>query len=104
MNTLWFWLLMQPVTGGLHGVSMLLSNLWLWAACLILATSAQSTEGILDLVQRRLPDHVNTFEFQLLVNGTGNSTKPVNDNYNVSSKTGGKILVEGNSLSALASG
>ena len=83
---------------------MLLSNLWIWTTCFILGTSAQSTQGILDLVQRRLRNHVNDFEFQLLVDGTGNSTKPNNDNYIVSSQTDGKILVEGNSLSALASG
>ena len=83
---------------------MLLSSLWIWTTCLILGASAQSTQGILDLVQRRLPDHVNDFEFQLVTNGTGNITEPSNDNYIVSSTADGKILVAGNSLSALSSG
>jgi alpha-N-acetylglucosaminidase len=82
----------------------MLSSLWIWAACLVFGVATQSTQGILDLVQRRLPSHVNDFEFQLIANGTGNGTKLVNDNYIVSSTSDGKILVEGNSLSALSSG
>jgi alpha-N-acetylglucosaminidase len=84
---------------------MVLPNLWIWAAaCLVLRVATQSTQGILDLVERRLPSHVDDFEFRLLANGTGNSTKHSNDNYIISSITDGRILVEGNSLSALASG
>ncbi|KAE9375356.1 glycoside hydrolase family 89 protein [Stipitochalara longipes BDJ] len=83
---------------------MLLSSLWIWTTCLALMAAAQSTQGILDLVQRRLPDHVDDFEFQLLTNVKGNSTDPSNDNYIISSTINRKILIEGNSLSALASG
>jgi alpha-N-acetylglucosaminidase len=84
---------------------MFLSSLWIWAAaCLIHKVATQSTQGILDLVERRLLNHVDDFEFGFLANGTGNSTKPSNDYYIISSTTDGKILVEGNSLSALASG
>jgi alpha-N-acetylglucosaminidase len=87
---------------------MLLSRLWTCGTCLILGVTAQSTQGILDLVRRRLPNHVDNFEFRLFGNGTGqarsNSTNPANDNYIVSSTRDGKILVEGNSLIALASG
>lgn len=66
----------------------------------------QSTQGILDLVARRLPSHVDSFEFRL----TANESLPIivstktNDVYQVSSTSNGKILVEGNSLSALSSG
>jgi alpha-N-acetylglucosaminidase len=83
---------------------MLLSSLWIWAACLVFGVATQSTQGILDLVQRRLPKHVDDFEFRILANGTENSTKSVNDHYTLSSTADGKILVEGNSLSALSSG
>jgi alpha-N-acetylglucosaminidase len=70
----------------------------------VFGVATQLTQGILNLVQRRLPNHVDDFEFQIVVNGTGNSTKLVHDNYVVSSISDGKILVEGNSLSALSSG
>jgi alpha-N-acetylglucosaminidase len=85
-------------------MNMLLSSLCICAACLMLGAVPQATRGILDLVQRRLPNHVNDFEFQLIANGTGNGTKPVNDDYIVSSTSDGKIRVQGNSLSALSSG
>ena len=83
---------------------MSLPSIWIWITYLIFGTVAQSTQGILDLVQRRLPDHVDDFEFRLLASGTGNSSRPVNDNYVISSTTDAKILVQGNSLSALSSG
>ena len=79
----------------------------MWLMTAVIAVRAQSTQGILDLVKRRLPDHVDGFEFRL----TGNETFPistairaVNDEYTVSSTPEGKILVEGNSAIALASG
>jgi alpha-N-acetylglucosaminidase len=70
----------------------------------ILAPTALSlsTDGIYDLVKRRLPQHADSFEF-VLVNETDRDTT-VNDQYVVSSTSDGKILVEGNSLSALSSG
>jgi len=83
---------------------MLLLRVWIWAICLISGVAAQSTQGIIDLVKRRLPDHVDDFEFRHFGNGNSNSTEAQNDEYMVSSTTDGKILVEGNSLSALSSG
>ncbi len=69
--------------------------------------SALSTQGSRDLLARRISNYVDAFEFQL----TGNESLAINsvstaanDKYRVSSTTDGKILVEGNSVSALASG
>lgn len=62
---------------------------------------AQSTQGIYDLVQRRMPLHARSFEFSL-VECTNNVTG--HDQYTVSSTSKGKILVEGTTLSALSSG
>ncbi|KAF4628191.1 hypothetical protein G7Y89_g9960 [Cudoniella acicularis] len=78
-----------------------------WSLTAILTAAAQSTQGIQDLVKRRLPNHVNEFEFLLTCNETtpiSTAIREVNDNYTISSTAGGKILVEGNSLIALASG
>jgi alpha-N-acetylglucosaminidase len=85
---------------------MQLSGLWIWTTVLIVTATSQSIQGILDLVQRRLPDHVGNFEFRLVESGNASSpiTTKENDQYSVSSTTGGKILVEGNSLIALTSG
>lgn len=73
--------------------------LWLCAA---LPAVAQSTEGIEDLVKRRMPNHVDNFHFTLVdANAT---TSDSHDSYIVSSAPDGKIQVQGNSLSALSSG
>ena len=64
-------------------------------------SSSSSTAGIEDFVQRRLPRHVHDFEFSL---DEGKHSAQSNDTYKVSSSRNGKILVEGNSLSALMSG
>lgn len=63
-------------------------------------THQATTEGIIGLVQRLLPNHVDSFEFQL--GDPKNATE--NDHYQISSASNGKILVAGNSVSALASG
>ena len=79
---------------------------FLRALCLgLFATSAlaQSTEGIYDLVKRRLPNHVGSFHFSL-VNSTSNSSSVKNDAYVVSTTAHGTVHVEGNTLSALSSG
>lgn len=85
---------------------MQLSTFWIWATIAVAAATAQSIEGITDLVMRRLPEHADSFEFRLVGNATGNATvaRPPNDVYGLSSTADGKIMVEGNSLIALASG
>lgn len=67
---------------------------------------AVSTQGLRDLVKRRLPDHVDSFAFSLNASfGTqdGNYIRR-NDHFEVSSASNGTILIQGNSLSALATG
>lgn len=75
---------------------------WLLVGILAPAALSLSTDGIYGLVKRRLPQHADSFEFAL-VNETKKNAA-VNDQYVVSSTSDGKILVEGNSLSALSSG
>lgn len=73
--------------------------------CLLLSFSPShqaSTDGITALVQRRMPNHVNQFQFQLVDDKGTNAT--VNDRYNVLSGADGKVVVQGNSASALAIG
>lgn len=62
--------------------------------------SQPSTTGIQALLQRRLPQHAEKFEFSI-VNATSLGE---NDVYAVSNAQNGKIKVEGSSLSALATG
>jgi alpha-N-acetylglucosaminidase len=62
--------------------------------------SQPSTTGIESLLQRRLPQHAEKFEFSI-VNATSLGE---NDVYAVSNGKNGKIQVEGSSLSALATG
>jgi alpha-N-acetylglucosaminidase len=86
---------------------MYLSQSLLWIVSAFVVVAAQSTDGILNLVKRQLPNHVNDFEFHLLGNSTGllpSAINATNDEYSVSSTSDGKILVEGNSLIALATG
>ncbi|KAH8697216.1 glycoside hydrolase family 89 protein [Talaromyces proteolyticus] len=70
----------------------------------VAATS--STQGLINLVQRRIPNHVNSFTFSLTdTNSTDkNGYIRQNDSYEVSSASNGTILIEGTSLSALATG
>ncbi|GFF94021.1 alpha-N-acetylglucosaminidase [Aspergillus udagawae] len=67
---------------------------------------SQSTQGIYNLLQRRMPQHADSFQFSL-VNATGVASddggQPF-DHYVVSTLSNGTVLVEGNSLSALSSG
>lgn len=86
---------------------MYLSWLTICLFGVIVEASAQSTQGIVGLVKRRLPSHVDDFTFQLTVNRTVpaiSSTNATNDEYVISSTGAGKIHVEGNSPIALASG
>lgn len=73
------------------------SLLWLIAA---LAT-AQSTDGLYKLIKRRLPNHVDLFQFELK-NYTGGENEY--DQFVVRTTPNGTVLVEGNTLSALSSG
>ena len=86
---------------------MLLPTLLKWAVAALATATAQPTDGIVNLVRRRLPGHVDSFTFRLL----GNETRPIasattatNDQYTVSSPAVGKIQIEGNSAIALAAG
>jgi alpha-N-acetylglucosaminidase len=84
---------------------MFLSGILVWTTFAGAVPATQSTDGILHLVKRRLPNNVDDFEFRLLENNAVPLTaKPTNDEYGVSSTPDGKIMVEGNSLIALASG
>jgi hypothetical protein len=74
------------------------SLLWLSAASSVVA---QSTQGIYNLVQRRLPNHADSFQFSLVNVTQSNSTY---DRYTVSTAPNGKVLVQGNTLSALSTG
>lgn len=66
------------------------------------AAADASTTGIRALVQRRLPQHVDSFQFELVNASTAAARN--NDTYLVSTTKDGKILVQGNTLSSLLSG
>ncbi|KAJ9157206.1 Alpha-N-acetylglucosaminidase [Pleurostoma richardsiae] len=71
-------------------------------ASIVIREDVPSTAGVEALVRRRLPQHVDNFQFAIV-----NASQPAaleNDRYIVSTTSDGKILVEGNSLSALLSG
>lgn len=72
---------------------------------LVVAAGAisHSTEGIYDLVKRRLPNHVGKFEFSLVDDGGSVLNIPTNAEFVVTAAEG-IVRVEGNSLSALSSG
>ena len=67
-----------------------------------LAPGQSPTAGVEALVKRRLPDHINSFEF-VLQNSTRIDEKSY-DAYVVSSSENGKIRIEGGTTSALLSG
>jgi alpha-N-acetylglucosaminidase len=84
---------------------MYLLRVLLCASAALAAGTTASTDGIRNLVKRRIPDHVDDFDFRLTVNNQFPLTsRPAIDEYSVSSTSDGKILVEGNSPIALASG
>lgn len=66
------------------------------------ASTDPAVQGLIDLVQRRMPNHVDDFKF--ILSNASSSAGQVNDQYNVSSGVNGSIVVQGNSRSALASG
>lgn len=63
------------------------------------ALVAQSTRGIYNLVQRRLPNYAGSLQSSL----ANASTNITHDQYTVST-VNGKVFVQGNTLSALSSG
>lgn len=88
----------------------------LFAACafaagisVALRTSA-STTGVESLVRRRLPQHADSFQFELLEELEPNvgqidvEDDRVNDSYVVSSSSDGRVLVQGNTAGALLAG
>lgn len=75
---------------------------WLLTAVGVAASSHQSpTEGVESLVKRRLPQHVDSFEFVL---EPSHGSGLLNDTYTVSSTNNGKVRIEGTTTSALLSG
>lgn len=79
-------------------VKIFLTALWLFA----LPTDQATVDGIKELIARRLPNHIDQFQLQLVDEKGTNWTQ--NDQYSVSTASGGAILVEGNSVSAIAVG
>jgi hypothetical protein len=100
-----FW----PTSSSWLLIKMRYLSVVVWALFGVSHATAQaiSTQGISDLVKRRIPQHADSFQFSL-VNAIPSvilsaADKP-NDQYVVSTSDDGKVLVEGNSLSALSSG
>ncbi|KAI1826032.1 glycoside hydrolase family 89 protein [Xylaria intraflava] len=78
-----------------------------WALAAVGVAATISTAGVESLVRRRLPHHAESFQFKIVnavKNETGTGVERENDSYVVSSTKNGKILVQGNSVSALLSG
>ncbi|KAB2570602.1 Alpha-N-acetylglucosaminidase, partial [Lasiodiplodia theobromae] len=65
----------------------------------IAAASSPGAQGLVDLVKRRIPAHVDDFEFILTENSTAGY-----DAYVVSTPTKGHVCIKSGSLSGLASG
>jgi alpha-N-acetylglucosaminidase len=66
--------------------------------------AATSTQGLYDLVKRRLPSRCDDFVFVLDEQATqSNSSELQNDEYSINT-TNGSITIQGNTLSALATG
>jgi alpha-N-acetylglucosaminidase len=82
---------------------MLRMILLLWLPALVVAAT-QSVQGIVNLVERRLPGHASSFQFSLASNSASTNQSKALDEYTVSSHSNGKILVQGTSLSALSIG
>jgi alpha-N-acetylglucosaminidase len=73
-------------------------------ASLYVIALATSTQGLYDLVKRRLPSHCDVFVFVLNHVVESNSSTPTNDKYSVSTHANGSIVIAGTSLSALSTG
>ena len=66
--------------------------------------AAASTQGLYDLIERRLPGHSQDFAFQLNETLQLNETTRDNDHYTITTTFNGSIAISGNSVSALATG
>ena len=64
--------------------------------------TAQSTDGLYNLVSRRLPNLAGSFVF--IIDSPTDPFQLQNDHYTVSTNILGQIQVEGSSLSALSKG
>ena len=71
------------------------------AVIAVSAQSAPSTAGIEALLNRRFAKHAGNIQFEIINSTTQNG---VYDQYSVSSISNGTILVQGNTLSGLATG
>jgi alpha-N-acetylglucosaminidase len=73
----------------------------LLALATVASASVPSTAGIDSLVRRRLPHHVDAFEFSIETDETSSNPK---DSYKVFSTKNGKVHVQGTTVSAVLSG
>ena len=82
---------------------MLWFKIFLTALVLFALPTDQATvDGIQELIARRMPNHVDKFELQLTDEKGTKWTQ--NDQYNVSTTPSGVVMIEGNSVSAIAVG
>lgn len=72
------------------------------AATTLVTAQTANVSGIVALVKRRLPSHVNDFKFAVTSDCLTNST--AHDTYIVSTPKNGTVLIQGSSLSALSTG
>ncbi|KAI0858666.1 glycoside hydrolase family 89 protein [Xylaria cubensis] len=83
---------------------------WAFAAGVTALRTTESTAGVESLVRRRLPEHAEYFEFEIVdflgCNGTLSDVENerVNDSFVVTSTGQGKILVQGNTVGGLFAG
>jgi alpha-N-acetylglucosaminidase len=83
---------------------MRLASVLGFAALCGTTAAAVSTQGLYDLVKRRLPSHCEKFVFEVKdVAAPSNASKLPDDEYTITASKG-SIVIQGNSLSALASG
>lgn len=84
-------------------VSTALASISTAFACICATAIAASTQGLYDLVQRRLPDHGQDFVFVLNETLNSDETLRRNDHFTIATSNA-SITISGTSLSALATG
>ncbi|KAI0420631.1 glycoside hydrolase family 89 protein [Xylaria grammica] len=83
---------------------------WAFAAGALALRTAASTAGVESLVRRRLPQHADSFRFEIVgdleadITQSDAETERVNDSYVVSSAEDGTVVVQGNTAGALLAG